>query len=234
MAYLQLALTSASLLLSLYAIYKLRETLSTLAIIRASHLSLKERLKGQSLDFEGFSAADLLALQELIDNSSALTSITEETTTLLEEYQKNLERLLFFGREDVIALQELIDISSSLNMIAAYFPCMDETQSEALENLLSNNLETLAELVDIAPYIQDLHKLDLSNLENVLDIGTDEISFLQHFNESDALALQALIECGDLGQYIDSYVCHYADETQVVDLIDQALSNLVIAMRGDL
>lgn len=232
-----LALVSASLLLSLFSLYKLRETRSTLALTSASLLALKERLKGESLDFEGFSAADLLALQELIDNSSALTTLTEETTTLLEEYQKNLERLLFFGREDVMSLQELIDVSSSLNMVAAYFPCLDDEQGEALENLLSNNLETLAELVDIAPSIQDLHKLDLSNLENVLDVTTDDISFLQHFNIDDALALQKVIELGNVEKLIESFVsnavCHFVTEDDLNDALDEALSTLVIKRRGE-
>lgn len=232
MTSLILALTSASLLISLFAIYKLRETRSTLAIIRASHLALKERLKGESLDFEGFSAADLLALQELIDNSSALTTLTEETTTLLEEYQKNLERLLFFGREDVMALQELIDVSSSLNMVAAYFPCLDAEQGEAL-NLLSNNLETLAELVDIAPSIQDLHKLDLSNIENVLEVTTDDVAFIQHFNLDDARALQKVIELRDLDDWFDNRSVHLVSSDDLNDALDDALSNLIVKRRGE-
>ena len=222
MTSLILALTSASLLLSLFAIYKLRETRSTLAIIRASHLALKERLKGESLDFEGFSAADLLALQELIDNSSALTTLTEETTTLLEEYQKNLERLLFFGREDVMALQELIDVSSSLNMVAAYFPCLDAEQGEAL-----------AELVDIAPSIQDLHKLDLSNIENVLEVTTDDVAFIQHFNLDDALALQKVIELRDLDDWFDNRSVHLVSSDDLNDALDEAFSNLIVKRRGE-
>jgi hypothetical protein len=109
MIYLLLVLTSASLILSLLSLYKLRDTRSALAITRASHLALKERLKGDSLDFEGFSASDLLALQELIDNASALTTLTEETTTLLEEYSENLESLVSLNTDDIRALQALTE-----------------------------------------------------------------------------------------------------------------------------
>lgn len=103
MIYLLLALTSASLILSLLAVYKLRETRSTLALVRASHLALSERLKGENLDFEGFSASELLTLQELIDNASALTMITEETADQLEDLD------LYWIQESIESLSDMIE-----------------------------------------------------------------------------------------------------------------------------
>lgn len=237
MIYLLLALTSASLILSLFAVFKLRETRNTLAITRASHLSLKERLKGESLDFEGFSASDLLTLQELIDNRSALTTLTEETVSLLKESPNTLEHLLNFGLQDIESLQELVDMSADLNNLARNLPYISEEQGNNLKDLLSNNLETLAGLVDIAPNIQDLHELDLSNLENALNLGTDEVAFLQHFNLDDVLALQKVIELGNIEKLMESIVSdavhHFVTEDDLNDALDGALSNLVVKRRGE-
>ena len=98
-----LAFTSASLIISLFSHFKLRETRSTLAFTRASLLSLKERLKGESLDFEGFNAGDLLTLQELIDNASALTMITEESADQLEGLD------LYWIQESIESLSDMIE-----------------------------------------------------------------------------------------------------------------------------
>lgn len=100
---LLLALTSASLLLSLFSLFKLRETLNTLALTRASHLALSERLKGENLDFEGFTSADLLTLQELIDNASALTMITEESVNQIEDLD------LSWIQESIESLSDMIE-----------------------------------------------------------------------------------------------------------------------------